>query len=89
MQLGGANIQARNTENGWVPMHEAANHGHKEVIKELLSLNAPVNPRTNNNNLPSDLARINGYLDSVQILGKINSSKKKKNLNCKCLFRKL
>ncbi|XP_017782286.1 PREDICTED: tyrosine-protein kinase shark [Nicrophorus vespilloides] len=68
IRVGNANIQARNTENGWVPLHEAANGGHKEVILELLSLNAPVKPRTKNNELPADLARANGHLECAKIL---------------------
>lgn len=69
MQVGKANIQARSTENEWVPLHEAASRGHKDAVKELLSLNAPVNPRTKSNNLPSELARAGGHNDCADILG--------------------
>ncbi|KAK9889307.1 hypothetical protein WA026_004588 [Henosepilachna vigintioctopunctata] len=68
VQVGGANIQARNTENGAVPLHEAASYGHKEVIRELLSLNAPVNPRNRSGLVPSQLARASGHVDCVEIL---------------------
>lgn len=71
VQVGSANIQARNTENGWVPLHEAASRGHKEVVKQLLSLNAPVNPRTKTNFLPSQLARNNNHIECAIILGKL------------------
>lgn len=69
MVLGKANLQARNTENGEVPLHVAANEGHIEVIKVLLSLNAPVNPRTNNNLVPAELARRNGHIECAEFLG--------------------
>lgn len=49
-------------------MHEAANRGCKEVVKELLSLNAPVNPRTNSNKLPAELATLRGHTECAEIL---------------------
>lgn len=70
MQFGGANIQARNTENGCVPLHDAASRGHIEVVKELLCLNAPAKARNKNKLLPSQLARANGYIECAQILGR-------------------
>ncbi|XP_065166490.1 tyrosine-protein kinase Shark-like [Atheta coriaria] len=78
---GKANIQARNTENDWVPLHEAANAGHKKIIQELLSLNAPVRPRTKNNELPIDLARTNGHFDCVAILEEYTAPKTKTNMS--------
>lgn len=71
MQVGKANIQARSTENEHVPLHEAASYGHKDVVKELLSLNAPVNPRTKNKYLPSQLARMNEHLECAEMLGNV------------------
>nr|CAD7408405.1 unnamed protein product [Timema poppensis] len=68
VQVGYANVQARNTETGWVPLHEAASLGLKEVVHVLLSLNAPVNPRTSSNETPADLAQQNGHLDCAHIL---------------------
>lgn len=68
VQVGGANIQARNTENGSVPLHEACANGHKEVVRELLSLNAPVNPRNGSGLVPSQIARNNSHIDCAEIL---------------------
>ncbi|KAK0083927.1 hypothetical protein PV325_007928 [Microctonus aethiopoides] len=66
--LGGANVQARHTETGMVPLHEAASAGQKEVIQALLAMNAPVNPRTLADDIPADLARRNGHNECVQLL---------------------
>ncbi|XP_063220076.1 tyrosine-protein kinase Shark-like [Bacillus rossius redtenbacheri] len=68
VQIGFANIQARNSETGWVPLHEAASRGHKDVVNVLLSLNAPANPRTSANEIPADLALRNGHFECAQIL---------------------
>ncbi|XP_014214206.1 tyrosine-protein kinase shark [Copidosoma floridanum] len=65
---GGANIQARHTETGMVPLHEAASRGHREVIEILLSANAPVNPRTLDDEVPADLAKQNGHLECEKII---------------------
>lgn len=70
IQIGHANIQLRSTEDEHVPLHEAASGGHKDVIKELLSLNAPVNPRSKNNLLPYDLAKANSHTECAEILEK-------------------
>ncbi|KAL1492891.1 hypothetical protein ABEB36_011064 [Hypothenemus hampei] len=65
---GKANFQARNTESGEVPLHVAASEGHLEVIKALLALNAPVNPRTKKNLVPAQLARIKGHTECAKFL---------------------
>lgn len=81
MQVGEANVQARNTDNGSVPLHEAAARGHTEVVKELLSLNAPANPRNKNNLLPSQLARANNHVDCAEVLENYKSPPPKTNRN--------
>lgn len=49
-------------------MHEAAHRGYIEVVKVLLALNAPVNPRTMNNDVPWQLARTAGHRDCADLL---------------------
>lgn len=51
-----------------VPLHEAALKGHKQVIQILLSMNAPVNPRTSADDTPADLAKRNGHADCERVL---------------------
>lgn len=79
MQVGNANIQARNSETGAVPLHEAASRGHKEVVKALLSLNAPVHPRDKDNKLPSHLARKNNFIECAEILENYRSPSPRTN----------
>lgn len=54
-----------------VPIHEAALHGHKEVIEVLLSLNAPVNPRNVAGDVPADIAERNNNIECAEILSKL------------------
>eukprot|EP00117_Sycon_ciliatum_P034431 scpid28750/ scgid26277/ Tyrosine-protein kinase HTK16 len=49
-------VQDRAPHTGWVPLHESAMRGHVEVVKLLLQLGAPINPRTPDNDTPRDLA---------------------------------
>ncbi|KAF7997213.1 hypothetical protein HCN44_005490 [Aphidius gifuensis] len=79
--LGGANVQARHTETGMVPLHEAASAGQKEVINVLLSMNAPVYPRTVDDDTPLDLAIKNGHQECVKLLHnyEIPATKEKKS----------
>ncbi|KAH8348792.1 hypothetical protein KR084_011151, partial [Drosophila pseudotakahashii] len=55
-----ANVQGRNIENGYVPLHEAAKHGNLEAVQELLLAEAPPLPRTSSGEFPFDLAKETG-----------------------------
>lgn len=68
VRMGGGNIQARNTETGRVPLHDAAAHGHMEAVATLLSLNAPVMPRTSDNELPYELSERNNHIACMNLL---------------------
>ncbi|XP_008468361.1 tyrosine-protein kinase Shark [Diaphorina citri] len=65
---GGANVQLRNTKTGRVPLHEAASGGHKDVVLVLMALNAPIRPRTQDNETPAELARQAGHLEVERLL---------------------
>ncbi|KAH8372808.1 hypothetical protein KR009_005169 [Drosophila setifemur] len=52
-----ANVQGRNIENGYVPLHEAAKHGNLDAVQELLLAEAPPLPRTTSGEFPFDLAK--------------------------------
>lgn len=58
-----ANIQNRNIENGYVPLHDAAKFGNMEAVQELLKSKAPHMPRTDSGEFPSDLAKENGHIE--------------------------
>uniref|UniRef100_A0A182PM16 SH2 domain-containing protein n=1 Tax=Anopheles epiroticus TaxID=199890 RepID=A0A182PM16_9DIPT len=63
-----ASLQARNSETGWVPLHEAADNGNMDAVQELLSHRVPHRPRTNFGEMPSDLARLRGHHQVVDFL---------------------
>ncbi|XP_058117009.1 tyrosine-protein kinase Shark [Anopheles coustani] len=67
-----ANLQARNSDTGWVPLHEAANNGNLETIKEMLRHHVPHRPRSNFGEMPSDLARHRGHYQVVEYLNQYN-----------------
>ncbi|KAL7737903.1 hypothetical protein ACLKA6_006277 [Drosophila palustris] len=52
-----ANVEGRNIENGYVPLHEAAKYGNLEAVQVLLSAQAPLLPRTSSGEFPFDLAK--------------------------------
>lgn len=68
-----ANIQSRNSDTGYVPLHDAAFSGSFEAVKQLLELNAPHLPRTVTGKTPLRLAMENGYTEIVNYLGKIQT----------------
>ena len=66
---GGADVQERNATTGWVALHEAAFRGHTECVKMLLQLNAPLRPRTPEEDTPKELAVRYKQKDIVDLLG--------------------
>lgn len=67
-----ANIQARNNETGWVPIHDAARYGNLDAIKQLLKNNAPHMARTAYGELPIDFARLHEHNQVAEYLGEIS-----------------
>lgn len=51
-------------------MHDAAKSGNLEAVKQLLSMNAAVMPRTVSGELPIDFAKENGHTEIMNYLGK-------------------
>lgn len=49
-------------------MHDAANRGNTVVVSELLALNAPSKPRSNNGETPAQLAAVAGHRDCESLL---------------------
>lgn len=72
MGEGKANPQIRRNDNGWVAMHEAANNGHLECIRKLDMFNAPLRPRTRDNETPLHLALEQNHEDIIRFFGKMN-----------------
>ena len=54
----------------WVALHEAAMRGNLESVKCLLQLNAPIRPRTSDEETPYDLAVRYKQQAVVELLGK-------------------
>lgn len=63
-------IQARNSETGCVPLHEAAKVGNLDIVKLLLEHHAPAMPRTNYGIFPIDFAKENGHTEVVNYFEK-------------------
>ncbi|XP_052901886.1 tyrosine-protein kinase Shark isoform X1 [Anopheles moucheti] len=70
-----ASLQARNSDTGWVPLHEAADNGNMDAIQELLQHRVPHRPRTNFGEIPSDLARHRGHYQVVEFLNAYEPSR--------------
>lgn len=65
-----AYIDARNNDNGRVPLHEAASTGNLDVVKLLLEHGVPHLPRaTKEFETPAQLARGKGYTKTAEYLG--------------------
>ena len=69
IQLGGAEVQDRNSSTGWVALHEAAFRGHLDCVRALLELGAPLNPRTRDGDTPKVLASRYGRHKVASFLG--------------------
>ena len=68
VQQGQADMQERCTENGWVPLHEAAARGHENCVETLIELGAPLHPRTTDGDIPRDLALRYGHYQIVELI---------------------
>ncbi|XP_077988319.1 tyrosine-protein kinase HTK16-like [Glandiceps talaboti] len=66
----GSDPTARHPTTGWVPLHEAAQRGHVDCVRILLSFNVPCHPRSCDGDTPLDLAERYDKLECVQALGK-------------------
>ncbi|NWW31738.1 BARD1 protein, partial [Panurus biarmicus] len=53
---------------GWTPLHEACNHGHREVVELLLQRRALVNTTGYQNDSPLHDAARNGHVAIVELL---------------------
>ncbi len=69
VEKGGADVQDRNATTGWVALHEAAFRGHVDCVKVLLQLNAPLRPRTPEEDTPKELATRYKQKEVVELLG--------------------
>jgi hypothetical protein len=54
--------------DGGTPLHPAATHGHKDVVKLLLETNSEVNAKSNKGYTPLHCAALNGHEDVVKLL---------------------
>ena len=70
VETGNADVQERNAMTGWVALHEAAMRGNLESVKCLLQFNAPLRPRTPDEDTPRDLAVRYKQQTVVELLGK-------------------
>lgn len=68
VEKGGADVQERNATTGWVALHEAAFRGHVDCVKMLLQLNAPLRPRTPDEDTPKELASRYKQREVVELL---------------------
>lgn len=55
-------------QGGWTPLHEAALHGHEEMIKLLLEFGANKTIKKDNGEIPLDVALQRNHLHVVTLL---------------------
>lgn len=77
IMTGKADFHERNSQNGWVPLHEVCMRGFLDCVKVLLSFHASMHPRTLDGDTPRDLAIRYGHNEVVEFLG-INKNNKVK-----------
>jgi len=53
-------------------MHDAAHRGNNVVVSELLALNAPAKPRSNNGETPAQLAAVAGHKECEDLLSRFS-----------------
>ncbi|MDA8085716.1 MAG: ankyrin repeat domain-containing protein, partial [Nitrospiraceae bacterium] len=63
----GADVNAKNN-NGYTPLHRAAEFGHKDVAQTLIAHGADVNAKDNNGDTPLHEAAEGGQADIVKLL---------------------
>lgn len=64
-----ANMIGRNIKTGHVPLHDAAEYGNMDAVKQLLELEAPLAPRTKYGRVPAKVAEENDHKAVADFLG--------------------
>ena len=64
-------MQERNSKTDWVPLHETALRGCVDCCKVLLQNYAPIRPRTQDKDIPRELAQRYNKTAVVELLGTI------------------
>lgn len=65
--LNGAEANVRQ-DGGWTPLHQAAAHGHVEIMKLLLAHRADVNAKSEDGITPLRMAQNKGYPEAAELL---------------------
>lgn len=55
-------------EGGWTPLHQGAAHGQVEVLKDLLQHGADINAKSDDGQLPIDMALKGGHQEAAALL---------------------
>jgi ankyrin repeat protein len=64
----GANVNAKEVEFGWTPLHLAALNGHKEIAELLIANGAEVNARDGSGETPLHGAARYGHKEIIELL---------------------